>query len=72
MLNHGHELYRLSGLIDWEVFERESGKLYSEEDQPGIPIRLIVALTYLSHAFNTFRRRDSAALGTISASSSRN
>ena len=52
ILNHGHELYRLSGLIDWEVFESEFGKLY-EEGRPGIPIRLLVGLTYLSHAFNT-------------------
>ncbi len=53
ILNHRHELYRLSGLIDWEVFEREFGKLYAEEGRPGIPIRLLVGLTYLSHAFNT-------------------
>ena len=53
ILNHRHELYRLSGLIDWEMFEREFGKLYAEEGRPGIPIRLLVGLTYLSHAFNT-------------------
>ena len=50
MLNHGHdhELYRLSRLIHWETFEREFGKLYSEEGRPGVPIRLMVGLTYLS------------------------
>jgi len=53
ILDHRHGLYRLSGLIDWEMFEREFGKLYSEEGRPGIPIRLMVGLTYLSHAFNT-------------------
>jgi IS5 family transposase len=53
ILNHRHELYRLGELIDWEVFERELGKLYAEEGRPGIPIRLLVGLTYLSHAFNT-------------------
>ena len=53
ILNHGHPLYRLSGLIGWEVFEQEFGKLYSEEGRPGLPIRLMVGLTYLSHAFNT-------------------
>jgi IS5 family transposase len=53
ILNHRHELYRLSGLIDREVFESEFGKLYSEEGRPSIPIRLLVGLTYLSHAFNT-------------------
>jgi IS5 family transposase len=53
ILDHGHPLYRLSGLIEWEVFACEFGKLYSEEGRPGIPIRLMVGLTYLSHAFNT-------------------
>ena len=48
---HHHELYRLSGLIEWEKFEQEFGKLYAEEGQPGIPIRLMVGLTYLGHAY---------------------
>jgi len=51
MLNHQHELYRLAGLIEWEVFEREFGELYSENGRPGIPIRLMAGLTYLGHAF---------------------
>lgn len=51
MLSHQHELYRLAGLIDWGVFEEELGKLYSEEGRPGIPLRLMVGLTYLGHAF---------------------
>jgi transposase, IS5 family len=34
ILNHRHELYRLSELIDWEVFESEFGKLYAEEGRP--------------------------------------
>lgn len=51
MLSHQHELYRLAGLIDWGVFEQEFGKLYSEEGRPGIPLRLMVGLTYLGHAF---------------------
>ena len=53
ILDHRHPLYRLSGLIEWEEFEWEFGKLYSEGGRPGIPIRLMVGLTYLSHAFNT-------------------
>ena len=52
ILNHRHELYLLSGLISWELFEQEFGKLYAEEGRPGIPIRLLVGLTYLSHALN--------------------
>lgn len=51
MLSHQHELYRLAGLIDWRIFEQEFGKLYSEEGRPGIPLRLMVGLTYLGHAF---------------------
>ena len=42
ILNHRHELHRLSGLIDGEMFESEFGKLYAEEGRPGIPIRLLV------------------------------
>ena len=53
ILDHGHPLYRLSGLIGWDAFEREFGELYSEEGRPGIPIRMMVGLTYLGHAFNT-------------------
>jgi len=29
ILNRHHELYRLAGLIDWSVFEKEFGKLYA-------------------------------------------
>jgi hypothetical protein len=35
-------LYRLSGLIGWEMFEQEFGKLSAEEGRPGTPIRLMV------------------------------
>ena len=51
ILNHRHELYRLSGLIEWEEFEQEFGKLYAEAGRPGVPIRLMVCLTYLGHAY---------------------
>jgi IS5 family transposase len=53
ILNHHQAWYQLSTLINWQVFEREFGKLYAKEGRPGIPIRLMVGLTYLSHAFNT-------------------
>ena len=51
ILNRRHELYRLAGWINWEVFEQEFGRLYSENGRPGTPIRLLVGLTYLQHAF---------------------
>ena len=52
ILNHHHELYRLAELIEWETFEKEFGPLYVEKKgRPGIPIRLLVGLSYLSNAF---------------------
>ena len=40
------------GKIGWEAVEERFGDLYSEEGRPGIPIRLMVGLHYLKHAFN--------------------
>jgi IS5 family transposase len=52
ILNRQHELYRLAGLIDWAAFEQEFGKFYSTwKGRPGIPLRLLVGLSYLGHAF---------------------
>jgi len=52
MLNRSHELFRLAGLIDWQRFEHGFGALYSEKKgRPGIPIRLLVGLSYLAHAY---------------------
>ena len=52
ILDQRHALYRLSGKIDWVAVEERFGILYSEEGRPGIPIRLMVGLHYLKHAFN--------------------
>jgi IS5 family transposase len=47
-----HPLVRLAGLIDWEVFEARFGALYHPHaGRPGIPIRLMVGLSYLQHTF---------------------
>lgn len=52
ILNHRHELYRLAGLINWDVFEKEFGKYYSvKKGRPGISIRLMVGLSYLGNAY---------------------
>jgi IS5 family transposase len=52
ILNRHHELYRLAGLIDWDTFETEFGAFYAaKKGRPGIPIRLMVGLTYLGHAY---------------------
>ena len=53
MLHHRHELYLLADMIDWDGFEREFGALSSEKKgRPGIPIRLLIGLSYLSNTFN--------------------
>lgn len=53
ILNRQHSLYRLADSIDWSLFDREFGPLYVENfGRPGLPIRLLVGLHYLKHAFN--------------------
>ena len=52
ILDQRHALYRLAGKIGWGTVEERFGALYSEEGRPGIPIRLMVGLHYLKHAFN--------------------
>lgn len=52
LLDQKHELYRLASKLDWKAAEERFGALYSEEGRPGIPIRLMVGLHYLKHAFN--------------------
>ena len=52
LLDQRHELYRLASKLDWKAAEERFGALYSEEGRPGIPIRLMVGLHYLKHAFN--------------------
>jgi IS5 family transposase len=53
MLNRQHPLFKLADSIDWSVFDNEFGSLYVENvGRPGLPIRLMVALHYLKHAYN--------------------
>lgn len=52
ILDRKHELFRLAELIDWEFFKNELGSFYKGNcGQPGAPIRLMVGLSYLQHAF---------------------
>jgi len=47
-----HPLCKLARAIDWTVFEEEFGAFYSESmGRPAKPIRLLVGLHYLKHAF---------------------
>lgn len=52
LINQRHELCRLARVIDWQRCEDQFGALYAEEGRPGIPVRLMVGLHYLKHAFN--------------------
>lgn len=52
MLDQRHALYRLARKIDWCLAEQRFGGLYSEKGRPGVPIRLMVGLHNLKHAFN--------------------
>jgi IS5 family transposase len=52
ILNRQHELYKLAVLIDWNIFEKKFGKFYAvKKGRPGIPIRLMVGLSYLGHTY---------------------
>jgi IS5 family transposase len=51
-LDPRHPLVRLAGLLDWGVLEARFGQLYHPQvGRPGIPIRLMVGLSYLQHTF---------------------
>ncbi len=53
ILDLTHPLCRLANKINWSFFEEEFGAYYSENrGSPGKPIRLLVGLHYLKHAFN--------------------
>jgi IS5 family transposase len=53
ILDRNHPLFRLADQIHWPVFEEAFGALYVEDKgRPGLPIRLMVGLHYLKHAFD--------------------
>ena len=48
-----HELVILADKIEWSVFEKHFGAYYvDKKGRPGSPVRLMVGLHYLKHAFN--------------------
>lgn len=52
MLDPRHELVKLAGLIDWQVFEREwAGFFPSHRGRPATEPRLVAGLLYLQHAY---------------------
>lgn len=52
ILNSEHPLFVLADQIDWTVFDKKFGALYSEKGRPGKSTRLMVGLHYLKHAFD--------------------
>lgn len=52
ILNREHPLFVLANQIDWSVFDKKFGTLYSEKGRPGKPTRLMVGLHYLKHAYD--------------------
>ncbi len=51
-INMNHPLVKLSQQIDWKSFEERFGSFYVPgKGRPGLPIRLLVGLTYLSRAY---------------------
>ena len=53
ILNPNHPLFKLADAIDWTEFEEAFGKLYDPgQGRPAKPIRLMVGLHYLKHAFD--------------------
>lgn len=53
ILDHNHSLFKLANAIDWSEFEEAFGKLYDPgQGRPAKPIRLMVGLHYLKHAYN--------------------
>ena len=53
LLDLRHPLARLSAQINWSAFSKSFGAVYDAElGRPGLPLRLLVGLHYLQHAFN--------------------
>ena len=60
LIDPRHELVKLAGLIDWEVFEREwAGFFPSSKGRPAMEPRLVAGLLYLQH---TYRLSDEAVV----------
>jgi len=53
ILNPEHPLFKLADAIDWSEFEKTFGELYDPgHGRPAKPIRLMVGLHYLKHAYD--------------------
>jgi IS5 family transposase len=52
LINPKHELALLSKKIDWQYFENEFKKYYSEKGAPSVPIRTMVGCLLLKQLYN--------------------
>jgi len=51
-IDMGHELVLLSDKIEWQHFENELSKYYSNKGQPSMPLRLMVGCLILKRIYN--------------------
>ena len=51
-LNPNHELYLLADQIDWDYFDQEFARFYSDKGRPAHPIRLMTSLLILKSIYN--------------------
>jgi len=49
MIDLGHALVKLAGLIDWSRFDEAHGRFYREKGRPGLSTRLMAGLHLLKH-----------------------
>ncbi len=64
LLDLRHPLAKLAEAVEWPVFEEAFGQSYDvEQGRPGVPIRLMVGLQYLKHAFD--RSDEEVVLGGV-------
>jgi transposase, IS5 family len=52
LLDQRHALFKLTDRINWSAAVERFGPRYADEGRPGVPLRLMVGLYYLKHAFN--------------------
>ena len=52
IIDMGHGLVRLAGLIPWSAFDESFGKFFEPTGRPAKPTWLMVGLHYLKHVYN--------------------
>jgi IS5 family transposase len=52
LINPNHELALLSNTIDWQYFEKEFKRFYSEKGAPSVPLRTMIGCMLLKHLYN--------------------